>query len=143
MMRRWGVDPDPDNLTLTMAAMEACGPEISDEDAILWRYEAGRRFGVLFLGYTHFSEASLTAIPEDVKCLNFTGAAITDAAIPHLLRLKDLSRLILSETGVTDASLDLLESLPKLCYLAVERTRVTDHGVARLKARLPDLEVKR
>ena len=143
MMRRWGLDPDPDNLMLRMTALSATGPEIPDEEVIGWRYQATLPRRVLFLAYTSLSEESLVAIPMDVECVNFTDARLTDAGIAQLLRLTDLSRLILSGTQVTDAGLDHLATLPNLRYLAVDRTAVSEEGVTRLKLRLPNLDVKR
>lgn len=143
MMRKWGVDPDPDGLGMVMAALGAEGPEISDEVAIHWRYQAGLQFGHLNLSYLTLLASSLEAIPGDVTQLALIDVPLTDTGLPRLLRLTGLTRLNLSGTAISDAGLDLLGTLTKLCWLGVERTAVTDEGVARLKNRLPHLEVKR
>jgi hypothetical protein len=143
MMREWGVEADPDGLGVMMAALGAEGPDIPDEVAIRWRYEAGLQFGHLNLSYTKLSEAALNAIPGDVTQLALIDAPLTDAGVARLLRLAGLTRLNLSGTAVSDAGLDLLGTLTNLCWVGVERTAVTDEGIARLKARLPNLDVKR
>ena len=139
MMRRWGVDPDPDGDMLRMTAYRAEGPEISDEDVIRLRYSAG--FNHLNLTGLKLSEASLAAIHEEVENLEMADVPITDAGVIHLLRLTKLSRLNLAGSGITDFGMDQLAILRHLVWLNIERTRVTADGISRLKINLPEIEI--
>lgn len=143
MMRTWGHDPDPGNLVLTMAAHGACGPSIPDAEVIGWRQQVSRQVGGLDLRWSGLSESALALVPVETECLSLEGLSVTDAGIPHLLRLTRLTRLNLSGTSVSDAGLDLLGMLANLLWLEVERTSITDEGIVRLKNRLPHLEVRR
>lgn len=143
MMRKWGVDPDPGNYGLLMAAHGACGPEIPDADVIGWRQQVSRQAGGLDLRWSGIAESSLALVPADTECLSLEDLPVTDAGVPHLLRLTGLARLNLSGTAISDTGFDLLGTLDHLRWLGVERTGVSEAAVARLRARLPNLEVKR
>jgi hypothetical protein len=139
LMRRWGVDPDPNGTMLQTTACQAEGPEISDEDVIRVRHWAG--FNFLALNNLKLSEESLVAIPVDVENLAMCNFSITDAGVKYLLRLTKLSRLNLAGTGITDSGLDQLATLRSLRWLNVEQTQVTKAGISRLKVILPNLDI--
>jgi hypothetical protein len=141
MMRRWGVDPDPDGTMLRLTAYMAQGPEITDEDVIRLRHLAG--FGCLDLSHLKLRDESLAAIPEEVERLAMADVPITDKGVVHLQRLSRLTRLNLAGTQITDSGLDQLTTLRNLRWLNVERTQVTNAGIDRLKAKLPDVEIVR
>src|SRR5262249_54752475 len=84
---------------------------------------------------------ALAVIPETEPGLALVNAPVTDAGIPHLLRLTGLKRLNLAGTQITDEGLVALGDLQQLEWVCVNRTQVTSQGVAKLKAMRPDLEV--
>jgi hypothetical protein len=141
MMRRWGVDPDPDGTHQRVTASDGDGPEISDAEVIAYCYSA--YLNALDLSRLRLSDASLAAIPEQVTNLALTDVPITDDGIKHLFRLRQLSRLGLGGTNVTDVGLALLASLNSLEWINLERTKVTNEGIGLLKAELPNIEVIR
>jgi predicted PilT family ATPase len=59
-----------------------------------------------------------------------------------LSAMTELEELALSGKGLTDAGLEELARLPKLRELRLFETAVTTNGVARLKARLPELQIQ-
>jgi len=61
--------------------------------------------------------------------------------VPHLAAMPNLVSLELEGSLITDAGLDEVATLRHLESLDVEYTKVTDEGVARLRARLPALQV--
>jgi hypothetical protein len=65
---------------------------------------------------------------------------ITDQGLIHLTRLTNLQTLNLAGTKVTDNSLHYLEGLP-LKELNVRGTQITSEAIARLKERIPVLQV--
>ena len=66
---------------------------------------------------------------------------ITDAGLEYLKALHNLHGLKMTFTSVTDAGLGHLEGLTSLRSLDLRRTKATSAGVAKLKERLPQLEV--
>jgi len=59
---------------------------------------------------------------------------LTDACIPAVAKLRELSALDLGHTNIGDSGLESLVALPKLTSLTVRSTRVTDVGLAHLQA---------
>jgi hypothetical protein len=100
----------------------------------------------------------------EVPWLSLENAPVTDAALPHVARLTNLTKLYLGSSGITGRSLpDLapltrlqhlflkylpiddqklaqLPNFPELQYLSLEGTRVTDLGLAQL-SRFPQLQM--
>lgn len=140
MMRRWGADPDPEGTLRIMAGYLAEGPEISVEDAIRIRlvFQQPR---LLDLSRLPVSDDALAVIPNNVTGLALVNAPVTDAGIPHLLKLVGLKRLNVAGTQITDDGLAALGNLHELEWVCVNRTRVTSQGVERLKAARPGVEV--
>lgn len=139
MMRRWGVDPDPEDSLLRVVALMAEGPKLADEDVIRLRCFAC--FPRLDLSRLKLREESLVAIPAEVEQLAMVDASITNAGIAHLQRLTRLIRLNLSGTEITDCALEGLAGISSLKWLNIERTRVTETGIARFRTNRPDIEV--
>lgn len=71
--------------------------------------------------------------------LDVVGVPLTDDAVVHIARLKNLKRLRLDETPITDAGLIHLTRLPKLHTLNLSSTQITDAGLAHL-AKLHNLK---
>ncbi len=140
LMRRRGVDPDPQGTISTMVGFMAGGPEISVEDAIRIRC-AFQRPDCLDLSWLSVSDEAVAVIPETVTGLGLVNAPITDACIPHLLRLTGLKRLNIAGTRITDDGLVALNCLSNLEWVCVNRTQVTGQGVERLKVIRPAIEV--
>jgi hypothetical protein len=140
LMRRWGVDPDPQGTLRTVAGYMAVGPEISVEDAIRIRaaFQSPR---LLDLSRLPVSDEALAVIPETVSGLALVNALITDAGIPHLVKLTELKRLNIAGTRISDDGLVALEALPNLEWVCVNRTQVTAAGKDRLKAIRPNITV--
>lgn len=140
LMRRWGADPDPDGRLRMAAGYMAEAPEISVEDAIAIR-NAFHPVGSLVLNGLPVSDETLTAIPATVTGLAVVNARISDAGIPHLLKLTALKRLNIAGTQISDDGLVALGVLQNLEWVCVNRTQVTSGGVDRLKAARPSVEV--
>ncbi len=140
LMRRWGADPDPGGTLRMIAGHMAEGPEISVEDAIRIR-SAFQPARLLDLSRLPVSDDALVVIPDAVTVLALVNAPITDAGIPHLLKLSGLKRLNIAGTGITDDGFLALGGLQNLEWVCVNRTQVTSQGVARLKATRPEVEV--
>ncbi len=67
---------------------------------------------------------------------------ITDRGLAHLANLKALEFLTISSCQeVTDAGLKHFEELATLRRLRLDKSRITKAGIARLKAKIPGLEV--
>jgi hypothetical protein len=65
---------------------------------------------------------------------------ITDAAVPHIIKLTDLQFLLLTNSQVTDKGVvTLCENLPKLKLITLTGTRISDVSLTSL-AKLPDLK---
>jgi len=140
LMRRWGADPDPQGMLRMVAGSMAEGPEISVEDAIRIRH-AFQPAGLLDLHGLAVSDEALVAIPDTVTGLALVNTPVTDAGIPHLLRLTGLKRLNIAGTQITDDGLVALGRLQDLEWVCVSRAQVTSQGVARLNATRPSVEV--
>ncbi|MGL6073408.1 MAG: NACHT domain-containing protein [Fimbriiglobus sp.] len=88
------------------------------------------------IGLEHL--ATLTAL----ELLSLSGTQVTDAGLEHLATLTALQSLELSSTQVTDAGLEHLAQLTALQTLNLLSTQVSKAGVAKLKSKLPGLEVR-
>ena len=140
LMRRWGADPDPDGTLRMVVGCMAEGPDISVEDAIRIR-SAFQPVRLLDLSGLPVFDEALAVIPDVVTGLALLNAPVTDAGIPHLLRLTGLKRLNIAGTQITDNGLVALGGLHNLEWVCVNRTQVTIQGVAKLHAIRPDVEV--
>ena len=77
----------------------------------------------------------------DVKDLDLSNSAVTDADLARLAALPDLQSLHLSHTAVTDDALDYVRALPALQLLTVIGTDVSTGALKRLKKDRPHLEI--
>ena len=77
---------------------------------------------------------------RDVRGMN--KEPITDDDVPHLWSLDKCLYLDLSNTQVTDSGIECLARLSNLKSISLEGTRVTPVGLAKLKASLPDCEIR-
>jgi hypothetical protein len=66
---------------------------------------------------------------------------IDDAAAAHLLGMKQLDTLDLSETRVSDALLDQLQTMKQLKLVMVDGTKATQAGVERFRKARPDCRI--
>lgn len=83
----------------------------------------------------NFNDAQAAALPtlsNQIVWLKLGDTQISDAALTHIAKLKNLQKLHLEETKVTDAGLKQLKALTNLEYLNLYGTAVTDAGLADL-----------
>jgi F-box and leucine-rich repeat protein 14 len=74
--------------------------------------------------------------------LDLFGHDVSDASVGILNAMTELQTLALSGHGFTDAGLEGLARLPKLRELRLFETAVSTNGIARVKARLPELQIQ-
>jgi uncharacterized membrane protein/mono/diheme cytochrome c family protein len=82
--------------------------------------------------------AALAPLAPHVLWLSLAGSRVSDAALPALGKLRNLTRLDLSRTATTDAGVQALAGLPQLETVNLYGTKVTDAGLAPL-ATMPRL----
>jgi hypothetical protein len=78
---------------------------------------------------------------RNLHSLTLTGSRVTDAGIPHLLQVPNLSWVNLEGCDVTDKCIPDLIRLPQLKTLFIEDTEITETGARTLKSALPDCVV--
>ena len=85
--------------------------------------------------HTRVSDADLEHLRTlgQLRSLNLSGTAITDAGLASLENLTSLQVLQLSSTRVSDAGVPHLRGLTQLRELSFYHTHVTDDGLASLK----------
>jgi len=86
--------------------------------------------------------AALARAPalEVIKARELSG--LTDAGMVSVPALTKLTALVLDETEVSDAAVPLLAKAPGLRLLSLETTRVSPEGKQRLRAALPNAEIR-
>lgn len=129
-MRKYGLEID--NTTIQVALLAADGEEISEEEMILYRSLAIP--GQLDLSFTAIADDALRNIPDGIEKLALRGTRVSDAGIPHLTALSNLTHLNLESTLVTDDSVSVIASLLSLRWLNITATGITTDGVRRLRA---------
>jgi hypothetical protein len=77
----------------------------------------------------------------NLKSLDLTGSAITDAGVQHVAAFPALLELDLSETKVTAAGLFVLDRLPELEWLGLKGTSIGWLARMKLKVKHSKLEV--
>jgi hypothetical protein len=75
---------------------------------------------------------TVTNMAPALEDLDLSSALVTDAGVPHLLRLPALHSLDLSGTAITDAALEVIGRLEPLAALTLVDTAVSDAGLERL-----------
>ena len=73
---------------------------------------------------------------------NWTACHFNDSSLAGIGHLENLRRLKPAETSITDAEIVHLEPLTSLEKLWIDQTALSPAAVARLKAALPDCEIK-
>ena len=81
----------------------------------------------------------LLPLSEQITWLNLGRTTVSDAGMPAIGQLKNLSRLHLEKTAVTDEGLMHLNNLQRLEYLNLYGTSVSDAGLSHLES-LENLE---
>lgn len=116
---------------------------IGDED--LAARSLGDAASYFTLGGSRVTDAGLAQLAslKRITWLDLHGTGVTDAGMEHVAKLTTLRRLDLSGTKVGDAGAALLAPLAELDSLDLTDTNVSDQGVARIRAALPNLEIKR
>ena len=74
--------------------------------------------------------------------LHLSNTPISDSGLKELVKLKQLTSLNLSGTPITDTGLKELAKCKLLARLFLFNTKVTKAGVARLKEALPDCKIE-
>ena len=77
----------------------------------------------------------------DVKDVDLSNSAVTDADLARLADLPELRSLHLSHTAITDAALEHVRAVPGLRLLTVIGTDVSAGALKRLKRDRPHLEI--
>jgi YHS domain-containing protein/mono/diheme cytochrome c family protein/uncharacterized membrane protein len=88
------------------------------------------------LAGTNFTDATfarLAPVALNLRWLDLSGTAITDAGLTNLAAMPHLTRLHLPRTPVTDAGLPAVTALAELELLNLYGTAVTDAGLASLE----------
>jgi uncharacterized membrane protein/YHS domain-containing protein/mono/diheme cytochrome c family protein len=91
---------------------------------------------------TNFGDVQLAALENvapNLRWLDLSGTAVTDAGLGHLRQMGNLARLHLERTRITDAGITNLEDLSNLEYLNLYGTGITDAGLETLQ-NLPKLK---
>src|SRR5262249_10566274 len=74
--------------------------------------------------------------------VNLANSQVEDGDLGFLTDIPKLKRLNLQGTQITDAALDSLLNLKTLEIIMLQRTRVTSAGVDKLKAALPEADIR-
>ena len=78
----------------------------------------------------------------ELEQFSFRSTRVTDAGLAQLAVLKQLTSLVIDAPRVTDVGLIPLEELPNLTKVELISTDVTTAGVDRLRAALPNCDVR-
>jgi hypothetical protein len=99
----------------------------------------------IFLSAQNVTDEDLAELRgrKGLKRLVLYRTHVTDAGLVHLVGLTDLEELSFSYLPITDQGLEHLTGLRNLKVLWLQNTQVTPAGIERLKAALPNLEIKR
>ncbi len=147
-----GLPPEPAPLAIPAAPAGASREKVAPAVQQLAReFPAAVNFaapdsGDLFVSAASFQAtfddaalAKFAPIADAVVDLDLNGSRVTDAALPEVVKMKNLDRLRLENTAVTDAALPSLKQLPKLQSLSLYGCAITDAGLPAL-AGIPTLK---
>jgi hypothetical protein len=97
----------------------------------------------LDLSGTPVTDAGLASIAgaAGVRMLRLSETGVTDAGLQHLKGMASLESLNLYGTGVTTDGVMALAGLPALKRLYLWQTQVDDAGAARLREKMPGVEI--
>lgn len=90
-------------------------------------------YSIKLVGF-RLGDAELAKLAELTTLVVFIGDGVelTDAAAPHLARIRGLERISLANTKVTDAALEHLAKISSLTHLSLAETRISDAGLKHL-----------
>ncbi len=88
---------------------------------------------------------SLPEVREIHELLGLYGTQVTDAGLPHVMKIKNLRRLYLGRTRITDEGLIRLSGKRDLEVLSISDTQISGAGLARLSqlSNLKELTLER
>jgi Leucine-rich repeat (LRR) protein len=121
--------------------LDLSGSTISDER--IKQLAGCKKLAQLFLVECRLDRGALPALSqfENLNELDLSGSSVVDQELDALAALDRLATLRLIATHVSDAGLLAIENLPNLRTLYLSRSQVSDAGIAKLKQKLPNLEV--
>lgn len=98
----------------------------------------------LFVNADGVDDQGLTRLAGATRLeqLTIRSADVTDAGLAQLTVLKALTSLVVDAPRITDVGLIPLEALPNLTKVELFSTRVTSAGVHRLRAALPQCDIR-
>lgn len=131
--------PAPESPVLTMK-LPAADPKVVDELKktgllVLPLSKEQNQLEVSAVNARSFSDAQAALLPKlanQLVWLKLGDTQVSDAALVHITKLKNLQKLHLEQTKVTDAGLKQLKVLTNLEYLNLYGTAVTDAGLTEL-----------
>ncbi len=131
--------PAPESPVLTMK-LPAADPKVVDELKktgllVLPLSKEQNQLEVSAVNARSFSDAQADLLPKlanQLVWLKLGDTQVSDAALTHIAKLKNLQKLHLEQTKVTDAGLKQLKALTNLEYLNLYGTVVTDAGLVEL-----------
>jgi beta-lactamase regulating signal transducer with metallopeptidase domain len=128
-----------------LASIHLSGSQITDEAIHSWQ-KLPKLHGLSLQGnrFTNKALEYAAGIPNLRELFVGNGETqITDVGLVHLTKLASLERLDLQRADITDAGIMQLETLGRLKELWLSGTNVTPDGLAKLAAKLPDLNPAR
>lgn len=136
-----GLQPDP-KPTQEVAEPQAAAGDILGQltalGAVLERDESQPYqpvVGIHFNPRNKFADRHLPLLKEflQLKSLNLSGTAVSDAGLPDLTTLGSLTKLELAGKKISGKGLASLAPLTNLTFLSLYRARVDDNGLAALR----------
>lgn len=83
----------------------------------------------------------LEYLRDEVDVVGLEGTNVSDSGLAHLLKLKFLNNVDLTDTAITDKGLETLSQISTLQYIHIEGTGASIAGVRKLQAALPKCEI--
>ena len=79
---------------------------------------------------------------NNVVELNLSGNSVSDATIPQILKMPNLTNLFMARTKISDKGLLKLAALKKLQDVAIDSPSCTPAGIEKLRSLLPNCTIK-
>lgn len=113
-------------------------------DAGLQEIARASSLRVLKISDTAITNDGLAALKslENLEALEIHRTQVDARGLQHVIALPRLRRLMISGPDFDDDSIQALASMERLSQLRLIDTHVTEAGIARLKQRLPDCDVR-
>lgn len=128
-------------LNLNDVTVEQCSAITDDGLKFLEGYNRLKKLTLRDLRITGDALSHLSQ-PDNLMVLNVAQTRVNDESLKGLTKAVNLQELNLSETPVSDAAIESLSQLKNLKKLSVMQTKMTDEGIEKLKAALPDCEIR-